>query len=332
MTLKKVFPLRLASQLFFLGLILLAGLEFHYFVAAAMDGGPLPRRPAGVEGFLPISSLMSLRLLAQTGEVHPAHPAGLFILLGALAMSFAAVKSFCSWLCPFGLLSEVLWSLRRRISGRFSRPPAWLHYPLSSLKYLLLGFFAWAVFLSMDLPALRAFLDGDYNLIADAKMYFFFADLSALAAAVIAALLALSFIVPYFWCRYLCPYGALLVPVSLAGPLRVRRDPGACTSCGRCARACPQAIAVDKAGAVYSENCNACGRCLDACPEPGALEFKGPGGRWRLRPALLPLATALVFLAAVWLAMLSGHWRAGVPDADYAAALRGHETLSHPGR
>lgn len=322
--------LRLGSQLGFLALLLLAGWEFHNFIQAALAGAPLPQRPPAAEGFLPISSLMSLKLLAQTGELHYAHPAGLFILLGALSMSLALPKSFCGWLCPFGLLSELLYKARLRLKAPLY-PPAWLHYPLASLKYLLLGFFAWAI-ASMDAASLRAFLDSPYNLVADAKMYFFFARLTPLAAGVIAALLLLSLAVPYFWCRYLCPYGALLVPASLAGPLRVRRDPAACTACGACSRACPQGIAVEKAGAVRSENCVSCARCVGACPVPGALGFRLTAGGPALRPVLLPLVSALVFLCAVWLAMLLGAWRSGLADGEYARLLRSHDSLSHPGR
>ncbi|OGR38106.1 MAG: hypothetical protein A2X29_00155 [Elusimicrobia bacterium GWA2_64_40] len=322
--------IRLASQSAFLALILLTGWEFHKFAQAALAGGSLPQRPPAVEGFLPISSLMSLRLLLQTGELHPFHPAGLFILLGALAMSFALPKSFCGWVCPFGFLSEAIWSLRRRLKVRLY-PPPWLDYPLASLKYLLLVFFAWAI-MSMDLASLRSFLDGDYNLIADAKMYFFFSQLSPLASGVIAALLALSLAIPYFWCRYLCPYGALLAPVSLAGPLRVRRDPAACTGCGACSRACPHAIPVARLAAVRSEKCVSCARCVEACPTPGALGFRLSGNDPVLRPALLPLAGPLLLLAAAWLAMAAGLWRSPVPNADHARVLRSHGSLGHPGR
>lgn len=321
--------LRLPVQLSFAALTLLIGWEFHTFVQAALAGGDLPRRPPGVEAFLPISSLMSLRLLAATGEVHPAHPAGLFILLGALIMSLAAPKSFCGWVCPFGLLSELLYKARRRLTPAFSYPPAWLDYPLASLKYLLLGFFLYAI-LGMDLASLRAFLDGDYNLIADAKMYFFFAHISPLAAGVVAALLLLSFAVPYFWCRYLCPYGALLTPVSLAGPMKIRRDAAACVNCARCAAACPQGIKVDKAAAVLSDKCNACARCLDACPARGALELKAPGGGPRVKPLHLPLLTLLAFLAAVWLGMLGGNWESRTPDAEYRRLVPRHAELGHP--
>lgn len=79
--------LRFAAQLTFLTLVLLIGWEFRAFVTVALAGGPPPERPPGVAGFLPISSRMSLRLLVRTGELHPAHPAGVFIRLGAPADS-----------------------------------------------------------------------------------------------------------------------------------------------------------------------------------------------------------------------------------------------------
>lgn len=323
--------LRLVVQLAFLALVLLIGWEFRAFVLAAQAGAPLPERPPGVEGFLPISSLMSLRLLVQAGELHPAHPAGVFILLGAAACSFAAAKAFCGWLCPFGLLSELLYKARRLLTTGAGYPPPWLDRPLSALKYLLLGFFLYAV-AGMDLASLRAFLDGDYNLIADAKMYFFFARIGPAAAGVLAALLALSFAVPYFWCRYLCPYGALLTPFALAGPLKVRRSSAACSGCGLCAAACPQGIAVDKAVAVRSEKCVSCARCLTACPARGALEYRSAGGGLRLKPAQVGLLAALLFFAPAWLAMLAGAWRSRVAPAEYARLVPLHDALAHPGR
>ena len=75
-------------------------------------------RPPGVEGFLPIAALLSLRHLFTTGEVHAVHPAGLVILVLILLMGFLAKKAFCSWACPVGTLSEMLASVGRRLFGR----------------------------------------------------------------------------------------------------------------------------------------------------------------------------------------------------------------------
>jgi len=122
------------------------GVEFYYFVryleTAGLEGSAY--RPPGDEGFLPISSLMSLYHFFITGEIHQAHPAGFFILAGAIIVSFVFGKSFCSWICPVGLLSEYLGDFGEKIFGRKIKLPKWLDYPLRSLKYLLLAFFVYS--------------------------------------------------------------------------------------------------------------------------------------------------------------------------------------------
>ncbi len=309
--------LRLALQLLFLALIVSIGLEFRGFVSSVLGGGELSRRPPGVDGFLPISSLMSLRLYAVSGELHRAHPSGLFILLAIIAVSFVIGKSFCGWLCPFGFISELLYKARKQAAPSSKLPPAWLDYSLGAVKYLILAFFVFIIFFAMDLPAVRAFLDGDYNLISDVRMYYFFAHMSLLAALITGSLFVLSYFVPYFWCRYLCPYGALLGLVSLAGPLKIKRDAAACVNCGLCTAACPQRITVDKAVSVFSDECTSCALCLDVCPAPGALEMRPWRSSLKIRTVLLPFIVAFIFCLITGLAMLTGNWKGNVSDADY---------------
>lgn len=111
-------------------------------------------------------------------------------------------KSFCSWVCPVGTLSEGLWLLGRKLFGRNRALPRWLDRPLRAVNYVLLGFFLWAVW-RMDGAALEGFLDSPFNALADVRMYLFFARISGLALGVILALAVLSMLVQNFWCRYL---------------------------------------------------------------------------------------------------------------------------------
>jgi polyferredoxin len=64
-------------------------------------------------------------------------------------------------------------------------------------------------------------------------MLLFFTEISRTAAITLIVLAALSVVIRNFWCRYLCPYGALLGLVSWASPQRVVRD-GSCTDCKAC--------------------------------------------------------------------------------------------------
>ena len=86
----------------FMGTVLVIGWEFARWVHGLEQGALGGTRPPGVEGFLPIAALLSLRHLFETGAIHPVHPAGLVILLLVLALGLLAKKAFCSWICPSG--------------------------------------------------------------------------------------------------------------------------------------------------------------------------------------------------------------------------------------
>ena len=120
--------LRRAFQFGFLGLNLWIGIQFFLFVHYFESGGKTAAasRPPGVEGWLPIASLMNLKALAFTGELPRIHPAGTLLLIAFLAISWIFRKSFCSWLCPVGTISEYLARLGRSIFRRNFRPPRWL--------------------------------------------------------------------------------------------------------------------------------------------------------------------------------------------------------------
>ena len=311
---KRPFPLRAAVQAAFLALCAWIGVEFALF----MHGRGT--HPPGAEGFLPISALLSLKFWAATGRICELHPAGLFIFLAILALGLFLKKAFCSWLCPVGTLSEVLWRLGARLFGRNFEPPRWLDYPLRSLKYLVLLFFLWAAW-KMDGPALQGFLYSPFNAAADLRMYLFFARISATALAVVLVLAALSLAVKNVWCRYLCPYGALLGLLSLASPLRITRSKATCIDCKLCTKACPSRIQVHEATRVGSDECTGCYRCVEACPVKDTLEMRAPGGKAVPRAVFAALVAGL-FLAVTGLAMLTGHWRNVITAEDYQELIR----------
>jgi polyferredoxin len=194
--------------------------------------------------------------------------------------------------------------------------------------FLLLGFFLWAVW-RMDGPMLEAFLDSPYNAVADVRMYLFFAHLSGQALGVLLVLAGLSLLVRNVWCRYLCPYGALLGLLSLASPLRVTRAKATCIDCERCTRACPSGIQVHRAGRVASDECTACYRCVSACPVKDTLEMRAPVGK-AVAGWVFGLLAAGLFVAVTGLAMLSGHWRTSVSPGEYLQLIPAADALGHP--
>jgi NAD-dependent dihydropyrimidine dehydrogenase PreA subunit len=307
----------------FLLSVVVIGWGFVRWVHGLEAGRFVGTRPPGVEAFLPIAALLSLRHLATAGEVHPVHPAGLAILLLVVGVSILVKKAFCSWVCPVGTVSEILAGLSQRIFRRKLRLPRLVDLPLRSVKYLLLAFFVYAVFFQMGPRAVADFLDSPYNRVADVKMLYFFERLSPFALTVLIGLAVLSIVVPYAWCRYLCPYGALLGALSLLSPLKVTRHAPSCIDCNLCTKACPSHLPVARLARVRSDECFSCLSCVAACPVPRALRIETPAP-WRrgVRPAAAAALVVGLFVAGVLLARATGHWTSAMTDEEYMRRVR----------
>jgi polyferredoxin len=324
---------RLASQMVFASITIWVGIQFYLWVRFFESGGASMRvsRPDGVEAWLPIAALMNLKTLLLTRHVPPAHAAGMFMLIAFLAISFLYRKAFCSWICPIGTISEWLWQTGQAVFKRTYGPPPWLDVPLRGLKYILLGLFLYVV-ITMPVPDIRAFLTSPYGQVADVKMLDFFRQMSETTAIVLAFLVLVSLVVRNAWCRYLCPYGALMGVVSLASPTRIVRNVDACIDCAKCAKACPARLPVDTLATIRSPECTACLSCVAICPAAGALDLTVGLRRKRTPVPAWALATgvAVLFVGIVALARVSGHWHTSLRDETYFDLIPHASEFIHP--
>jgi polyferredoxin len=318
-------------QAAFLLLNVWIGVRFYFWVRYFETGGATPYvpRPAGVEGWLPIASLMNLKYLLVTGFVPEVHPAGMVLLVAFIAISVAFRKAFCSWLCPVGTLSEWLWEGGRELFGRNFVLPRWADFTLRSLKYILLALFVWVV-VRMSADDLRAFLTSPYGLVADVKMLDFFRRAGRATIGVCSVLVILSVVTKNFWCRYLCPYGALMGLASLVSPTRIVRDPISCIDCGKCATACPSLLPVDTLLTVRTPECNGCLTCVSICPVKDALELRTLGRRRRVPALAVATGVAALFLLVVGWAKVSGTWNGDVPEHVFFELIPNAERFAHP--
>jgi polyferredoxin len=149
-------------------------------------------------------------------------------------------------------------------------------------------------------------------------MLLFFTEISSFSLKVLIGLVALSLVIPYFWCRYLCPYGALLGVLSLASPLKVTRHAKACIDCNLCNQACPSLLPVDRLERVSSDECVGCLSCVAACPAPEALQLETPRF-WRraVRPTVFAALVVVLFFGGIQAAKLAGYWQTDITDAEY---------------
>lgn len=187
------------------------------------------------------------------------------MFIGVMALAVIAGKAFCGWICPIGLLNEMLfkigqavpWLRRRQIPLSVDRRLRLLRYPFTILfvvltwkagELLLRGYDPFYIIFS-------GFGHGTLGLIS----------VLALAVTLLAAL-----VIPMFWCRVLCPLGAVQDLLARFGLLRIHRNAPSCTDCGACDLVCPQRLSVSRPASVASIDCTRCLDCLEACPT-GAL-------------------------------------------------------------
>jgi polyferredoxin len=299
--------LRTLVQAAFTLFCLYAGFRFYQFYQWAMgETQTYVPRPPSVEGFLPISALLGFKRFVLTGLWDDVHPAGLTIFMAAMVIALLLRKGFCGWICPVGFVSNVIEKAGKKIQF-IKNLPSWLDYPLLSLKYALLAFFLYVILWRMDLRTVDAFIHGPYNKIVDGKMLLFFLEPSKFAMQILVSLVLISLVLRNFWCRYLCPYGALLGLLAFFGPSQVKRDEKLCIDCKQCDKTCPASISVSRKHTVRSPECIGCMECVDLCPQKGCMTFSVPRGA-KLPVYVLPAAVLAVFLLFWATATTTGHW------------------------
>jgi polyferredoxin len=229
---------------------------------------------------------------------------GSALALITVALTLLLGRTWCGWLCPLGTLLDLL-SLRRARGGREPPTDAWRRVKygllLTILAAALLGNLTLLVFdpltilfrtLSVSVwpaldrvvtaaehvlyrvPFLRPAISSFERLVRpevlppDPAFY----RLTSLYAGVFLGVILLNLAAQRFWCRYLCPLGALLGLLSKVAIVQ-RTVNARCEECGACARVCPTGtIEADEGYVSNPGECTMCMECLVACPY-AAIEF-----------------------------------------------------------
>lgn len=200
-------------------------------------------------GFLSVSHL--LNGLNQGMSLFTGNTALLLIVVFTLVTTFIWGRVFCSSVCPFGALQDIISYLTPK---KWQRPvPAWIHDKAIYLKYLILALLVgMAVFYSQ--VSLFQYFEPFGTL-------FFYSSSIVLWSILILILLA-SIPVKRFYCRYVCPLGAALGVLSLVSVSRIKRVEQ-CTVCKVCEHSCPTgAIRQEKVDFKECVRCDICERKL----------------------------------------------------------------------
>jgi polyferredoxin len=200
------------------------------------------------------------------------------LMIGAplflLALSLVLGRSFCGWVCPLGTLMDLVQPLAFWHRKKKSKKNLTAGTRNSRLRYLILALTLGGALLSIKVLGLldplvifsRTAAAGVVNLLGS-QQAFERGGLTYFSLLFIAILLLEAW-QPRFWCRHVCPEGALLSLISRFSLLNRRVSP-ACSNCGLCKSACPMdAIPQDEHNTDYSD-CTLCLECEAACPVKG---------------------------------------------------------------
>ena len=202
-------------------------------------------------------------------------------------------RLWCGWVCPFGLISDLLTWLRKLtgldhhvLSRRWRNGLVWTKY---ILLFLTLGLSLMAAIPAMASTKNSVFLPFCQMCLGKfASPFLSFATicwtntrdwittvLSVLGIMTFTAFF-LGFSVRRLYCR-ICPVGGITAPFNRYGLVSLHKEAHRCTRCGVCARVCPvDNLTVYEGQAGQSVNaceCTLCLRCVDACPEQDCLKF-----------------------------------------------------------
>jgi polyferredoxin len=176
-------------------------------------------------------------------------------------------RAFCGWACPFGTLHDMLSPTNRRKEVKTQN--YW--YVKYAILFLTLGL-AWValdtVFCKFC-PSGSIFAAIPFRLLYPEAVefgLFFYIHMLTLALTIVLALL-----ISRFWCRYLCPLGAIAGAFNKVSILTIEWNEEKCKNCEDCLKACKMGI-IKMEDIGRSTDCTLCGRCIDACPEK-ALRF-----------------------------------------------------------
>ncbi len=231
----------------------------------------------GAVGACPLGSLQGA---ISAGRSTLYYVAGILLLY---AIAFG--RMICGWLCPFGLIQELLYKIP---TPKLKKSP--VTRVLSYLKYVILVFFVIVVpviyaFRDTPLPAFCKYIcpagtiEGGLTLLSNAVNASYFSMLGPIFTwkfmLMISIVVGTVFIFRLF-CRFLCPLGALYGLFNRISFFGVHVDSGKCTQCNLCVSHCK--LDIHK---VADQECISCGECVDVCPT-GAISFKG--GKLKLHP------------------------------------------------
>lgn len=254
---------RYAVQKFFFVLI---GLIAINHILSEGGSTAIPFVPnASLHSVCPFGGVESAISLITAGTLVPKLHSATLVMTGIiLVLTLIFGAAFCSFVCPLGTIQEWFGKLGKKIFKKRYNTfiPQKLHNVLKYFRYVSLILTVVLTYNAMKLVFLE--VDPYY------AMYHFFTDEATIGGIVVLAITLIgSLFIERPWCKYACPYGALLGLVNKISIFKIRSNSKACSGCNLCEKNCPMNINISDKKVVNDSLCIKCLDCVDddACPQ-----------------------------------------------------------------
>ena len=238
--------------------------------------------------YKPFTTIMALNLGPAIAKwISDFSTVTLIVVLLHLAIAFLFGRFYCSTVCPFGILQDIIGGIFRRKSGKAKN----FYY----IRYTI--FAVVIVFLILKIPAVLRFLDPYSNF---GNILTGFLNFKTTAIWTFIPLIIITALVLWknrIFCTTICPVGTALGLCSNFGYKKLYISDEICVGCGQCEKECPTGAINSKEKSLDNERCIRCMRCVAKCPGHGIL-YGSKQENIQFKPSRRTFITTGVVLAA----------------------------------
>lgn len=200
----------------------------------------------------------------------------LLALLAVFPITILWGRFFCGFLCSFGAMGDLLWALSRKIFKKPLKVDPKADSRLKLLKYLvlvLIVIFIWTLAVPVSSTMNPWTIFGMYASLSGWSSTTY---LLSFGTFLLLLIMIGSVLIERFFCRYLCPLGAIFALTSKFRLFRIKKPREKCGNCRLCTWKCSMGINLDQQDVITSGECIDCFACVDICPRKNAKTVPAP--------------------------------------------------------